>query len=353
MSRNVLLLLLIALPVGVALALGVTPHDVVEAAAPFSKRAGAEIEDQSRLAAVDHGGARSALPGGTLGVAFGPRVSPSTAEPVIATPAVIRVLVRDLVDDDVRLNASRAMYELERLGDVAAPYLREVLGSHDRQQRQLAAVLLYDLDNDPSQGLLAAAIEGLEHDRLPFDLDAHKPGRNGRGMWVKNAQRSSEFLHKHAQKARPLLRQKLRSRDRQQSFLVACLLAWGSSQPAQELGGDMDTIIGILAWRMRDNHVGGDAVIAASAMASLGPGALPLLRTELGRSDTQAYAFLRLLIQQAEDPSTDLGVLLHRMQQHGVSRYVSSNGRFLLSNMVGQTPKFNDLTAGIISAPQH
>ncbi len=352
-SRNILLLLLIALPVGVALALGVTPHDVVQAASPFSERDEMEIEEQARLGGVDKRDWGSALPGDGDGAPLGPSVSPSTAQPLVATPAVIRALVRDLEDDNVRWNAGRACYELERLGESAAPDLQRVLGSYDRQQRQLAATLLYKLEGEPSLELLAVAVEGLEHDRMPFDQDADKAGRSRRGMWITNAREASHFLHKHAEKARPLLLPKVHSRDRQQSFLASCLLAWGTSNPAQDLSEQMDTIIGILAWRMRDNDTGGDAVMAMSAMASLGRDALPRLRVELARSDTQSYAFLRLLIQQAEDPTTNVKVVRDRMLQYGVSAYVSTNANFLLRDMVGSTPKFNDLSARVTSAPQH
>lgn len=262
--------------------------------------------------------------------------------PASASRREIEDLVADLAHDDVCYNAMHAYWRLGRIGKPAEPFLEGALRSPDRQQRQLCAMLLYDLVEEPSARLLSVAVEALEHDRLPHDPGGEdEPSRT---TYFNNAHRATRFLVEHPAAARPWLRTKLGSADGQQRFFAACLLGWGKTDEA--LGLTID----VLVEHLEDNQVSGDAPVAASALASLGEKALPHLRAARAGVDEQARSFLDFLIEYGEASDEGAHDVKTRLRELGVSKYTWDQ-EFMRAPHLSNLPHFDDRSAGIEPAP--
>jgi len=222
--------------------------------------------------------------------------------------AQVRSLVADLRDDDVAWNATNASHQLWEMRSEAAPWLREALHSQDRQQRQLAAEILRAVRQVPSETLLRACVEALEHDsaivlresednqmlqeRLDLGIDA-ATHRRAQGIPLGNAGGSVVWFladHERIRLAAPLLAGQLDSVDPQASFLSAYLLA--------HIGGGAwrSVIVPMMVASLADNEICGDALLAVQALARLGVDALPELRIHVLRIDGQAEMLLRHVI---------------------------------------------------------
>ena len=312
--------------------------------------------------AADDGGPRRRASLTSVGRTEPRRVVPVASdepEAAAAAPKVVKKtfsraelegLVRDLAHDGVRWNALGALYKLRNAGEAAVPYLEAALRSRDRQQRQLAGIILYDQIEEPSTRLIAVAVEALEHDRLPYDPGSPDSGDGGdRECWVNNAQKASRFLAEHPEAARPWLQRRLRVRDEQQRFLSACLLAWGKTDES------VSSTVRVLCDHLQDNELPGDARVAASALASMGKDILPQLRVQFSASDEQARSILGFLIDEAENPIGSEAEAKRRIEKHGLRRYINldRSSQFWRTPLVGSVPMFGDRDAGIEPAPAH
>jgi len=201
----------------------------------------------------------------------------------------IAELIADLAHDDVSWNAQAAMTRLRGQPE-AREALEKALLSPDRQQRQLAASLLREFDDEPSDRLLAVTLEGLRHDRFPLD-----PETGQFTPMVENATNGTRFLEKHAQRIWTDLTIGQESPDGQQRLLCAYLLA--RSRCPHTLPRTCQILVGHLF----DNDVNGDAKISVDALRGLGRAGLPYLRAAIPSADDQARGFLRQLVSELTD----------------------------------------------------
>lgn len=222
--------------------------------------------------------------------------------------AWIRSLIEQLRDDDIRWNATTAGRWLFPVRQEAAPWLRLALLSDDRQQRQIVAEILRQVDGERSELLLRANVEALECDDMTLlrpneaeeamrILDELAPAEiddaRRRGIQISNATDSVGWFLEDPGRIRlaaPLLGGQLDSPDPQAAFLSAFLLA--------HIGGDRwrDAVVPILVASLMENDVGGDAVLACNGLFAMGPEVVPELRRHLQLRDGQAELLLRHLI---------------------------------------------------------
>ncbi|MEZ5964745.1 MAG: hypothetical protein R3F56_12935 [Planctomycetota bacterium] len=199
----------------------------------------------------------------------------------------VQAWVEDLRDDDIAGNAGIAMRRLREAGTAAVAALESALVSRDRQQRHLAAEVLRGLDVAPSAGLCAVSVEALAremNDALTSTILAP------------TAVSATRYLASHAQAARDALRFGLGASDDQQRFLCAFLLACGGEP------GDVQRVTRELVVHLADNHIRGDAVMAAHGLFRMGAGVRPLLQAWMPHVDEQARSILRLVDEDfAED----------------------------------------------------
>lgn len=228
------------------------------------------------------------------------------ADAPAATAADVERWLRDLRDDDVRGNALAALSELAGLGATAAPPLERVLSSPDRQQRQLAAMLLRRL---PSRGPPSAALLQVSVEALRRDVCAELWSTVLHAM----AQSATPWLVDHAADARPALREGLAAADDQQRFLCAYVLAAGGHD------GDRDVVVRELVAHLADNHIAGDALMAAHGLYRLGHGAAPQALAWRPYVDEQARALLDLVADDLRVPPRTRAELVLRKQRHAVT----------------------------------
>ncbi len=211
------------------------------------------------------------------------------------TKQEIRELIADLRHDDVRFNAinafstflsavrenqresrsrTRQMDRIRRHPDEQArerlrarmgsridlyPYFEEQLKvallSDDWQQRQMAARVFTYAEADPFDALCEVLVEALEDDRMPIWKEDGKVYRT-----FANALWACIYLYKHSDCVNSELAQALESKDRQQRFYAAMLLAvTGHSE-------NMERIVTILMENLKDDEVRNNAKMAAAAI---------------------------------------------------------------------------------------
>lgn len=226
-----------------------------------------------------------------------------------AADADIERWLRDLRDDDIRGNALAALRELAGLGTLAAPHLERALASPDRQQRQLAALLLRQLParGTPSAALLRTSVEALRRDVCAslWSTIVH-PVATSAAPWLAD----------HAVAARPALRDGITSGDDQQRFLCAYLLAAGGHDD------DRAIVVRELVTHLEDNRIAGDAVMAAHALYRLGSAAMPHALAWRPYVDEQARALLDLVADDLRaPPRTHSELTAHKQRQRVTDLY--------------------------------
>ncbi len=185
-------------------------------------------------------------------------------------------LIRDFRDDDIRGNAHRAVRELGDIVCEIVPLLEDALFFDDYQGRQLAAQMLrrYCDDYLPSDRMLEVTLDLLSRDEYDF---AEYWSLFGPGSAFHYLCDKPEL----APRIRDRLLHNLSSRDMQERFLSAALLAeYGETA----LAGD---IVRILAPHLMDNDIRHDGGVAAHALYNLGPSVLPYLSPYRNSSDVQ------------------------------------------------------------------
>jgi len=191
------------------------------------------------------------------------------------TEQSVEVLIRDLRDDDVKENGTKARELLAMLGDDAITGLEKALESDDYQQRQYAAeVLRQHFGYRPNQRMLEVCVEGLGHqDRVAY-----------------NAGAGADYLVSHIADAEPLVVRGLGSSDPLRRFLCAAVLACGRRSD------HADRVAPMLIAHLADNDIANDAAYARSALEALGAPARPYLERAVNAADRQLRRHAKQLI---------------------------------------------------------
>ncbi|MFT7678343.1 MAG: hypothetical protein ACI8QC_002329, partial [Planctomycetota bacterium] len=178
-----------------------------------------------------------------------------------------------LLDDDIRGNATLAMRQLRALDSTNDPELRPLLvaclKSRDLQQRSLIASFLNARSQAPEQEMLLAAAQDLRDDVVPrphksLTFQGYPEGwttddRLGLPSTIHNASQAAALLLREGERAWPHLLKGLNASDPQQRFLSAVILARTGCEQ------DLRFTITILVTHLKDNDWKGDATIAGRA----------------------------------------------------------------------------------------
>jgi len=210
-------------------------------------------------------------------------------------------LVESLHSDDVRWNASRAMWTLREMEDPPIDELERALDSDDWQQRQLAACALWrrihpwalaehEAEGRVTRRLLEVTVEGLRHDALPYDPVT------GRYTGAYNGAEGFRVLVLHAHEARELLEAGVGSDDTQQQLLCAMALGFGGVSASAGVAAP------VLLPHLRDNDIPEDAKWCVHALYGFGRAVLPAVLEAIPGADEQQRQLLRLLVLDLESP---------------------------------------------------
>jgi hypothetical protein len=205
-------------------------------------------------------------------------------------------LVVALQDDAVYYNATASSRILQECGEEVVGPLEQALADSDYQKRQLAAEILRGRQDYVAPDILfEVTVEGLQDDNLPYARPV--AGQDyGRYTPCENATNGMAYLLAHMERAEPYLQAALGANDVQQRFLAAYLLAWQRRQAGRE------AVVTILIDHLQENHILGDACMAASALYRLGPAVAPRLWAALGESDAQGDKTIRLILYDFSHP---------------------------------------------------
>jgi hypothetical protein len=195
-------------------------------------------------------------------------------------------LVLELNDDNVRWNAERARSHLQALWPASREALERTLVDGDEQARLIAAQLLRDMCDDPSDALLDACVADLRD-----DSDEVR-----RYLSYYTAYHAANYLIRFPDRVGPHLEPALSSGDEQQRLYAAAVA--GHTQQFRL----MDLAAPILIEHLRGNHVDHDAQIAAQALHRFGPPVIPFLRLHVADNDEQLAGCVRHLIERLEHP---------------------------------------------------
>jgi hypothetical protein len=197
------------------------------------------------------------------------------------------IIIRHLRDNDVRFDAGGAMSALRVCGPKIAPLLQPSLQSYDMQERQIAASVLRSFKDLPvTHELLAATVDGLKRDRLPYDP------RTGRSAWVRNASEGVRFLVEHCDDAEDLLREAIRKGDRAQRFYCSCIAGFAQRRSL------MHAAVPVLVDHLRDNNIDNDGTWALRALWGFGPEVVPLLERWADPEDQQQCESIAFLLER-------------------------------------------------------
>jgi hypothetical protein len=203
------------------------------------------------------------------------------------------IIIRHLRDNDERYDAWDAMWALKASGPGIAPLLQPSLKSYDMQERQIAASVMRSFKElAVTPELLAATVDGLKRDRLPYDP------RTRRSAWVRNASEGVPFLVEHFDQAEDLLREGIRTGDRAQRFYCSCIAGFAQRRSM------MHAAVPVLVDHLRDNNIDNDGTWALRALWGFGPDVVPLLERwadpeDLQQSETIAYLLERFHLRVA------------------------------------------------------
>ncbi len=200
--------------------------------------------------------------------------------------ALATILAKDLRNDGIWGSASSARSMLKKLWPDSIEALRHETMVGDGQSKVLAAQMLRQLIEVPSEILLVACVSDLHDDG----------GVDGWEMMEGNARQAAEYLLRWWSISSQYVLEAIESSDVQQRFLAATIAGFAGSTEKRE------TVINILFPHLLDNRFYGDAKIAAPAIYHLGPKAVPLLKEKLKDADDQARSILLHIIERLENP---------------------------------------------------
>ena len=202
-------------------------------------------------------------------------------------------LADDLISDEVRWNAARAEDLLQTLWPASQDALQSALVNGDTQARILAARILRRLCAKPSDDLLWACVQDLQNDtqgiRWYIALD--------------NAWPAARYLVDWGERSEPFIKPALSSEDGQQRLFAAAVAGFAGMEKLLDLSAP------ILIEHLRDNSVSGDAKLAAPALYSFGPAAIPYPQEQTNSDDTQLQAIVRAIIERLTYPQRPLDKL--------------------------------------------
>lgn len=216
----------------------------------------------------------------------------------------VDLMIDELRDDEVKLNADVALFALRSLGQgqetdrdgadddpaLVRGALEHALASADYQQRQFAAHLLRCLPGEPSDTCLRVTVEGLRDDAFPSNRKSYSN--------VYNGEEGIEFLIDFAHEAEPHLAAAITNpADSQQEFLAAAAAAVGGCESLH------DACIPILVKHLGDNFTENDSRRAVAGLLAIGPRALPHLEAEILNPDPQLRRLAALLCRRITDPA--------------------------------------------------
>lgn len=227
-------------------------------------------------------------------------------EPATAVPNALREhfapAIRALANDHIRGNAVQALRDLH--DPAAVPLLREALAAPDRQQRQLAALVLRNLADRPCARLAEVSVEALRGD-VARELASTLAGSV--------SVHAARWLYRHRDGSAAVLRSALCVGDESQRFLAAFLL--GAAGETADVGVVVRELVGHLG----DNQTDGDALMAAHALFHLGPSVAPLLHYWRPGLDAQGQQLIDLVLLDLRDPPRSRAQLVARSALQGVT----------------------------------
>ena len=206
--------------------------------------------------------------------------------------ALIPVLVRDLGDDDIPLNADTAAQLLTQYGlqghNGVYTALYAALDSVDAQKRQWAAQILRRLPKTtPTDRLMEVTYEGLRDDENPWG----PLGRLGRSnTFLRNAWSGHSFFKDHPHQAIPWLERGLQSDEWQQQQLCAMVIL---EVRIEEL---LQPAVDALIARLADNDVYEDASRSRETLMAFGPDIIPMIEEYVHADDKQLRRHAQLII---------------------------------------------------------
>ncbi|MBC8310203.1 MAG: hypothetical protein H8E83_06795 [Planctomycetes bacterium] len=200
--------------------------------------------------------------------------------------ALAKILAKDLRNDGIWGSASSAMSMLKKLWPDSIEALSHETMVGDGQSKALAAQMLRQRIEVPSEILLVACVSDLHDDG---DVD-------GWEMMEGNARQAAEYLLRWWSISSQYVLEAIESSDEQQRFLAATIAGFAGSTEKREM------VVNILFPHLLDNSFYGDAKIAAPAIYHLGPKAVPLLQQKLKDADDQARSILLHIIERLENP---------------------------------------------------
>lgn len=230
-------------------------------------------------------------------------------------------LIGDLYSDNIAWNATAAVYELwrNRTFEDKVMLLQDVLLSSDYQQRHLAAELLRRTEKyTPGETLAEVMVEGLKDDILP-----HDPGSSSYNF-IFTAAGGTRFLIENPEIGTSALEEALSSRDGQQRFLSAYILAvTGRHREAAKIAE-------ILIPHLKDDRVNQNACHATHGLYNLGKKGLPYLKPFASSADKQQGTMVRFIISEIEGPERSEDLNPEPKPVQCISRAVINPARHLL-----------------------
>lgn len=212
------------------------------------------------------------------------------------------VLIADLADDRIGMNADAAMDDLRTAGRPARPALMAALDSPDAQTRQLAAMLLRGmLDPGPA---LPGPPEPAPPRLVRATLDGASPRRCAsytERCWERSiADEAAAYLHRNWPDVAPLLEDALDSAEPGRRLVAATLVAYRRETAWYPKAAS------VLVDHLVDNNVWWDARHAARALVAMGPAARHLVAPYAEDDDPQRARLARCVLWRYDgsDPTT-------------------------------------------------
>lgn len=221
-----------------------------------------------------------------------------------ADPAVLRVLVDNLKNDDIESNAADARWALRSIVDgpdeaakrALGPLLEDAVATGDTQGAARAASLLYALDPEhPAEVLLRRALS----------LCRLTPPNRADAQWRRpwSVQETSAILAQHKHRILDALTQALASDDARERFVAAWALTTGDTQGLNP--ATAQRIAEVMIPHLAENTIGGDGSAACASIYRAGPATLPALHAALANGpDEQQRDLLTRLIRDITQPPT-------------------------------------------------
>ncbi|MDD4734943.1 MAG: hypothetical protein PHP44_02425 [Kiritimatiellae bacterium] len=207
----------------------------------------------------------------------------------------IRRLIGNLYDDDIRFNAEEAKSALYSLGEEAVPFLEETVLHGDCQAKNMAGMILTWMDDytNPPPAVLEYYFAALSGEDTLYGLPCNYPD---------NAAWSVRFFERHPELTERIIPQLvggLGSSDGQMRLLSAYLLSMNKHWEY------VPQMAPVFAMHLKDNRLGGDAVISTHALTAMGNMARPWVLPLLESDDEQQRKSAALILYHIDNPAAE------------------------------------------------